>query len=105
MLDKIDSSSLPKRKVLGELGVPKSTYYRWLRRKEQQGLDNDAGGENLPWNKLTSQEVGHVLSAARGDAGVEFQTAVSMDHRQHGILCIRVYGLLHPAQGGAGEEA
>ena len=65
VLDKIDSSSLPKRKVLGELGVPKSTYYRWLRRKEQQGLDNDAGGENLPWNKLTSQEVGHVLSAAR----------------------------------------
>ena len=65
VLDKVDSSSLPKRKVLGELGVPRSTYYRWLRRKEQQGLDDDVGGGNPPWNKLTAQEIDSVLSAAR----------------------------------------
>ena len=65
VLDKVDSSSLPKRKVLGELGVPRSTYYRWLRRKEQQGLDDDVGGGNPPWNKLASQEIDSVLSAAR----------------------------------------
>ena len=61
----IASSSLPKRKALGELGVAKSAYYRWLRRKEQQGLEDDVGGGNPPWNKLTSQEVDYVLSAAR----------------------------------------
>ena len=65
VLDKVDSSSLPKCKVLGELGVPRSTYYRWLRRKEQQGLDDDLGGGNPPWNKLTSQEIDSILSAAR----------------------------------------
>ncbi len=65
MLDKVDSSYLPKRKVLGELGVPRSTYYRRLRRKEQQGLDDDVGGGNPPWNKLTAQEIDSVLSAAR----------------------------------------
>ena len=65
MLDKVASSGLPKCKVLGELRVPKSTYYRWLRRKEQQGLEDHAGGGNPPWNKLTSQEVDFVLSAAR----------------------------------------
>ena len=65
VLDKVDSSSLPKRKVLGELGVPRSTYYRWLRRKEQQGLDDDVGGGNPPWNKLTAQEIDSVLSVAR----------------------------------------
>ena len=48
VLDKVDSSSLPKRKVLGELEVPRSTYYRWLRRKEQQGLDDDVRGGNPP---------------------------------------------------------
>ena len=32
---RVASSGLPKRKVLGELGVPKSAYYRWLRRKDQ----------------------------------------------------------------------
>ena len=46
VLLRVASSGLPKRKVLGELGVPRSTYYRWLRRKEQPGLENDAGGGN-----------------------------------------------------------
>ena len=32
VLVKVTSSSMPKRKVLRELGVPRSTYYRWLRR-------------------------------------------------------------------------
>ena len=59
------SSGLPKRETLGGLGVPKSTYYRWLRRKEQQGLEDDVGGGNPPWNKLTSQEIDYVLSTAR----------------------------------------
>ena len=65
VLNKVASSGLPKRRVLGGLGVPRSTYYRWLRRKEQQGLDDDAGGGKPPWNRLTSQEVDCVLSAAR----------------------------------------
>ena len=46
-LTKAASSGLPKRRALGELGVPRSTYYRWLRRKEQQGLEDDMGGGNL----------------------------------------------------------
>ena len=56
---------MPKRKVLGELGVPRSTYYRWLRRKDQQGLEDDPGGGKPPWNRLTSQEVDYILSAAK----------------------------------------
>ena len=59
------SSPLPKRKVLRELNIPKSTYYRWLRRKDQQGLEDHAGGGKPPWNCLTSQEVDYVLLAAR----------------------------------------
>ena len=42
VLVKVTSSSMPKRKVLRELGVPRSAYYRWLRRSEQRGLDDDA---------------------------------------------------------------
>ena len=65
VLTKVASSGLPKRRVLGELGVARSTYYRWLRRKEQQGLEDYAGGGKPPWNRLTSREVDNVLSAAR----------------------------------------
>ena len=41
---------------------------------------------------------------SQGDAGVELLAVGRMDHRQPGLLHIRVYCLPHPAQGGAGEE-
>ena len=65
VLARVASSSAPKREVLSKLGVPRSTYYRWLRGREQQGLEDHAGGGKPPWNRLTSREVDHVLSAAR----------------------------------------
>ena len=39
VLTKVASSPLPKRKVLRDLGIPKSTYYRWLKRQDHQGLN------------------------------------------------------------------
>ena len=47
------TSPLSKRKVLRDLGVPKSTYYRWLRRQQhQQGLEDRPGASTPPWNRL-----------------------------------------------------
>ncbi len=65
ILAKVASSPLPKRRVLSELGIPRTTYYRWLRREDQQRLEDDAGGGKPVWNRLTFQEVRYVLSAAR----------------------------------------
>ena len=65
VLTRVASSPLPRRQVLRELGIAKSTYYRWLRRQDQQGLDDRPGGGNPAWNRLTSQEVHDVLSTAR----------------------------------------
>ena len=41
---------------------------------------------------------------SQGYAGTALPSAGGMDHRQNRFLCIRVYGLSHPAPGGAGEE-
>ena len=65
VINKVAMSSLPKSKVLSQLGVPRSTYYRWLKRRDEQGLEDQAGGGRPPWNKLTSEEVERVLEAAR----------------------------------------
>ena len=65
VLTRVASSPLPRRKVLRELGIAKSTYYRWLRREDQQGLDDRPGGGKPAWNRLTSQEAHDVLSTAR----------------------------------------
>jgi transposase len=55
-------SPVPKRQVLRELGVPKSTYYRWLKRRR---LDDRPGGSSTPWNRLTPKEQRAVLAVAR----------------------------------------
>ena len=65
VVTKVSSSPLPKRKALRELGIPKSTYYRWLRRQDQQGLEDRPGGDQPPWNRLTIQEERSVLLSAR----------------------------------------
>ena len=48
VLDKVASSGLPKRRIPGGLGVPRSTCYRWLSRKEQQGLEDDVQEVAIP---------------------------------------------------------
>ena len=40
VLTKVASAPRPKGKVLRELAIPKSTYYRWLRRQDHQGLED-----------------------------------------------------------------
>jgi transposase len=65
LLTEVASSPLPNRRVLRQLAIPKSTYYRWLRRQDHQGLENHPGGGKPACNRLTFQEVHYVPSAAR----------------------------------------
>ena len=54
-----------KRRLLGQLQVPKSTYYRW-RARDLQGKQHSSGNSvRIPWNKLSSPEEAAVLAAAR----------------------------------------
>ena len=65
-LASVAASPLAKRRVLRDLGVPKSTYYRWLMRQQhQQGLEDRPGASAPPWNRLRPQEERSILEAAR----------------------------------------
>ena len=66
VLARVASSTLPRRPVLKDLGVPKSTYYRWLTREQRcQGLENQPGSGLAPWNRLSQPEEQAVLTVAR----------------------------------------
>ena len=65
-LAKVARSQFPKRRMLRDLDVPKSTYYRWLRRQRHDpGLEDRPGASTPPWNRLRPQEERSVLEAAR----------------------------------------
>jgi transposase InsO family protein len=61
----VASSPLPRRQVLARLGLPKSTYYRWLKRQAEGRLQDRPGGSRRPWNKLRPEEEKIILTKAR----------------------------------------
>ena len=61
----VEQTRWGKRRLLGQLQVPKSTYYRW-RARDLQGKQHSSGNSvRIPWNKLSSPEEAAVLAAAR----------------------------------------
>ena len=48
-----------KQKVLAELGIPRSSYYRWRRSQPH------AGKRRRPWNQITPNEERRILAVAR----------------------------------------
>jgi putative transposase len=65
VLAQVEVLSGHKRQALEELGVPRSTYYRWRQAAPSQGLWLDSVGERRPWNRLTPEEDARILAAAR----------------------------------------
>jgi len=54
-----------KRQALSELGIARSTYYRWSQEQRGQDLVPHSGEEIRPWNRITPEEDGKILAAAR----------------------------------------
>ena len=61
----VTGSGLSCRRALAQLGLPRSTYYRWLKRQSEGKLTDRKGGSTLPWNKLSPEEEAGVLAEAR----------------------------------------
>jgi transposase InsO family protein len=61
----VADSGLPRHRALIYLGMPKSTYYRWLKRQSEGRLQDKKGGSPIPWNKLRPEEQARILSRAR----------------------------------------
>ena len=54
-----------KRQALSELGVARSTYYRWRQGQRCDGLEFHSRDRGRPWNRITPKEEGRMLAAAR----------------------------------------
>ncbi len=65
ILSLVANSGLPRSRALTQLGLPRSTYYRWLRRQAEGRLQDKKGGSPTPWNKLRPEEEAKILTQAR----------------------------------------
>lgn len=67
VIDLVRRSPLSKARTLEELGIPRSTYFRWQRRFRQQGevgLVDRRPQPGTVWNRLTPQEEEMILREA-----------------------------------------
>ena len=65
ILSLVAESGLPRRRALARLNLPKSTYYRWLKRKAEGRLRDRKGGSRFPWNRVRPEEEEVILAEAR----------------------------------------
>ena len=59
VLTMVETMLKRKRQALSELGIARSTYYRW-----RQGQP-DSGNRKRPWNRITPEEEAKVLTVAQ----------------------------------------
>ncbi len=65
VLTVVAASPLSKRQILAEMGIPRRTYYNWVRR-EKEDKPRDAKNRNgRPWNKVKAEEEKLVIDQAR----------------------------------------
>ena len=61
----VSGSGLSRSRVLAQLRLPRSTYYRWLKRLSEGRLKDKKGGSPIPWNKISPDEESRILTEAR----------------------------------------
>jgi hypothetical protein len=58
----VHGSRLPRQRALRELGLPRSTFYRWLEREAEGSLQDRKGGSLITCNNLKPKEKGRILN-------------------------------------------
>ncbi len=65
VLTRVEETRWGKRRLLAQLQVPRSTYYRWRARELQGEQECPTVTTRVPWNRLSPPEEAAVLAAAR----------------------------------------
>jgi putative transposase len=67
VLEEVERSAVPKRLALRHIGIAPSTYYRWRRAYECEGLsglDDRCSGPRRVWNRVTDEQRDIVIEHA-----------------------------------------
>jgi len=65
VLTVVTASPLSKSQSLAEMGIPRRTYYNWVRREKESKLGDSNGKSRRPWNKVKAEEEKLVIDQAR----------------------------------------
>ena len=104
VIERVESGSSAKRKVLEERGIAKSTYYRWRAKRSRNEPLTDGNSGKSPWNRLTPQEASSVLGR-ESVFRVEQASVGIVDHGSQGLLGLRIERLSDTPKRRASKES
>jgi len=55
LLAVVTTSPLSKSQALAEMGIPRRTYYNWVRREKENKLGDGKSRSRGPWNKVKAE--------------------------------------------------
>jgi putative transposase len=95
----VEQSSLPVRRTLEQIGIPRSTFYCWYdryRTRDDEGLEDRTPAPRRVWNKLPAAVTQAVLKLALKEPELSpRELAVSfVDQQQYFVSEASVYRLL-----------
>ena len=61
----VAASPLSKRQALAEMGIPRRTYYNWVRREKESKSRDAKSRSRRPWNTVKAEEEKLVIDQAR----------------------------------------
>ena len=96
VLERVEASSMPTRQALRDIGVAKSTFYRWRARTRSTGTVKTPVKRRVPWNRLTQDEEDVVLTVARASPAWSSRQLAAWitDHNDISVSEATVYRLL-----------
>jgi len=102
----VSLSGLPRSRALAQIRLPRSTYYRWLKRLSEGRLKDKKGGSPIPWNKIRPEEETRIVAEARAAPELSCrQLALTITDSKGAYLSestvyrvLRKAGLIKPAE-------
>jgi len=102
----VSRSGLPRSRALAQLRLPRSTYYRWLKRLSEGRLKDKKSGSPISWNKIRPEEETWILAGARASPELSCrQLALTITDSKGTYLSestvyrvLRKAGLIKPAE-------
>jgi transposase InsO family protein len=62
----VAESRRSKSRVLADLGIPRRTYYNWVKQDREEKLGKHQSAGRIPWNKLRPAEEAEIIAQAHG---------------------------------------
>ena len=96
VLAQVEEADGGKRKLLAQLHVPRSSYYRWRSPQGPGKLGASSQDARIPWNRLSSDEEAIVLATASKDPDLSSRQLAAWitDHQGFSVSEATVYRIL-----------